>query len=88
MNENINIQPVEVVKTCVKVYMSIDNFQLNAKNCFVTVRKLDSSDFLIDIVSVFINDEEYSQWSYQDDYIINLVLNKLGLVRDELLVET
>lgn len=81
MDQVINVQPTDVVKKCVKVQMIILNFQLNATNCIVSVRKLDPSNIVIDIVDVFINDEEYSQWSYNDDYIINLVLDKLGLIR-------
>lgn len=81
MDQVINVQPTDVVKKCVKVQMIILNFQLNATNCIVSVRKLDQSNIVIDIVDVFINDEEYSQWSYNDDYIINLVLDKLGLIR-------
>jgi hypothetical protein len=59
--------------------MAINNFQLKATNCTVNVQKYDASNLLIDVLNVFINDEEYSQWSYDDDYIINLVLTKLGM---------
>lgn len=88
MTDTINVLPNDVVKSCVKVQMSIMNFELNAHNCTVNVRKLDASGFVIDVVNVFICDEEYDQWSFHDDYIINLVLDKLGLVRDETVVET
>jgi hypothetical protein len=59
--------------------MNINNFQLKATNCTVYVQKYDANNILIDVMNVSINDEEYAQWSYDDDYIINLVLTKMGL---------
>lgn len=79
MEEYINIEPTDFVRSCVKLRMNINNFQLNATNCTVNVQKYDASNMLIDIVNVFINDEEYSQWSYDDQYMIDLVLSKLGM---------
>lgn len=79
MDDYINVQPTDVVRSCVKVRMTINNFQLKATNCTVNVQKYDASNILIDVLNVFINDEEYAQWAYDDDYIIDLVLTKLGL---------
>lgn len=79
MDDYINVQPTDVVMSCVKIRMSINNFQLKATSCDVLVQKLDENNNLIDIENVFINQEEYSNWSTDDDYIINLVLSKLGL---------
>lgn len=79
MDDYINVQPTDVVRSCVKVRMTINNFQLKATNCSVNVQKYDASNILIDVLNVFINDEEYAQWAYDDDYIIDLVLTKLGL---------
>ena len=79
MEDFINVQPVDVVRSCVKIRMTINNFQLKATNCTVNVQKYDASNILIDVVNVFINDDEYEHWSYDDAYIIDLVLSKLGL---------
>lgn len=79
MDDFIDVQPTDVVRSCVKLRMSINNFQLKATNCTVNVQKYDASNILIDIVNVFINDEEYAQWLNDDEYIINLVLTKLGM---------
>ena len=79
MDDFINVQPTDVVRSCVKLRMSINNFQLKAHNCTVNVQKYDASNILIDVVNVFINDEEYDQWAYDDQYIIDLVLTKLGM---------
>lgn len=79
MDDFIDVQPTDVVRSCVKLRMAINNFQLKATNCTVNVQKYDASNLLIDVLNVFINDEEYSQWSYDDEYIINLVLTKLGM---------
>jgi hypothetical protein len=87
MDDYIDIQPTDVVRSCVKIKMNIINFQLNAKNCVVNVQKYDAANILIDIVNVFINDEEYSQWSYDDSYIIDLVLDKLGMTPADVVVE-
>lgn len=87
MDDFISVQPTDVVRSCVKVRMSINNFQLHATNCTVNVQKFDASNILIDVLNVFINDEEYRQWSYDDSYITNLVLTKLGLTREEVSVE-
>jgi len=87
MDDYIDIQPTDVVRSCVKIKMNIINFQLNATNCTVNVQKYDAANILIDIVNVFINDEEYSQWSYDDSYIINLVLEKLGMTPADVVVE-
>lgn len=87
MDDYIDIQPTDVVRSCVKVKMNINNFQFKATNCTVNVQKYDAADILIDVVNVFINDEEYSQWAYDDSYIINLVLTKLGMTPADVIVE-
>jgi len=87
MNDYIDIQPTDVVRSCVKVKMNINNFQFNATNCSVNVQKYDASNILIDVVNVFINDEEYSQWAYDDSYMIDLVLTKLGMTHTQVIVE-
>jgi len=79
MDDFINVQPTDVVRSCVKLRLSINNFQLKATNCTVNVQKYDASNILIDVVNVFISDDEYEHWSYDDQYIIDLVLAKLGL---------
>ncbi len=79
MDDFINVQPSDVVRSCVKLRLAINNFQLRATNCTVNVQKYDASNILIDVLNVSINDEEYAQWGYDDQYIIDLVLTKLGL---------
>lgn len=79
MDDYINVQPTDVVRSCVKLRLTINNFQLKATNCTVNVQKYDASNILIDVLNVSINDEEYAQWGYDDQYMIDLVLTKLGL---------
>lgn len=79
MDDYINVQPTDVVRSCVKIRLTINNFQLKATNCTVNVQKYDASNILIDVLNVSINDEEYAQWGYDDQYMIDLVLTKLGL---------
>ena len=79
MDDFINVQPSDVVRSCVKLRLAINNFQLRATNCTINVQKYDASNILIDVLNVSINDEEYAQWGYDDQYMIDLVLTKLGL---------
>ena len=87
MDDYIQVQPVDCVRSCVKLRMNINNFQLQATNCTVNVQKYDANNILIDVQNVFINDEEYAMWSYDDQYIIDLVLTKMGLTPAEVSVE-
>lgn len=79
MNETIMIQPIEVVRSCVAVRMRIQDFHLNALRCSVRVDKLDAIGNLIDLVDVPITEEEYALWGQDDQYIITLVMTKLGM---------
>lgn len=79
MDDPIPVQPTEVVRSCVYVKMEIVNFQLNTTSCRVRVMKLDASQMIIGVEEVGITEEEYAQWSYDDTYIIDLVLTKLGM---------
>lgn len=87
MNDLIDVVATDVVKSCVKIRMYINNFTLKASDCTVTVEKYDESTRIIDVVQVYISPEEYRGWSYEDQYIIELVLAKLGLQPDQVLVE-
>lgn len=79
MDGIIPVQPTDVVRSCVAVRLEIQDFQLNATSCTVRVLKLDASGVLIGVEDVGITEEEYAQWSYDDQYIIDLVLTKLGM---------
>lgn len=79
MDDYIQVQPTDVVRSCTKIRLSINNFQLKATTCTVNVQKFDAGNTLIDVINVPINEEEYSQWAYDDQYIIDLVLTKLGM---------
>lgn len=87
MDDFIPVEPTDVVRSCVKIRISINNFQLKATTCNVSVQKYDAGNRMIDLVDVFINEEEYSQWSYDDQYIIDLVLSKLGMTPTNVDVE-
>jgi hypothetical protein len=83
METIIPVSPVEMTRTCRKVRMTINNFQLNATDCTVSVIKYDENEQFLENVGVYISPEEYSEWGRDDTYIINLVLEKIGLVREQ-----
>lgn len=78
MNDLIEVPATDVVKSCVKIRMYLNNFTLNARDCTVTVEKYDETLRIVDVLQVYITPEEYSQWAQDDDYIVDLVLTKLG----------
>lgn len=79
MDEIIAVEPTPVVRSCVAIRMRIDGFQLKAKSCRVRVDKLDATGNLIDLVDVEITEQEYAAWGQDDQYIIDLVVQKLGM---------
>lgn len=79
MNDLIDIPSTDVVRACVKIRMYINNFTLNATDCSITVEKYDASLRIVDVVQVYITPEEYLLWGHDDNYIINLVLSKIGV---------
>lgn len=79
MEEPISVEPNDIVRACVKAVVRLNNFVLNAKECDATVEKYDANTRIIEVVSVHINEEEYAQWGFDDNYIVGLALSKAGL---------
>jgi len=80
-NNTIDIKPIEFKQNCVKVKMRLTRFEFNAKSCDVSVEKYNENNVFLEVCTVSISEEEYSQWGSDDNYIINLVLKKLGMER-------
>lgn len=74
------MRPSDIVRACVKVRVRLNNFVLNAKDCHATVEKYDANTRLIDVATVYINEEEYKLWGTDDNYIVGLALSKAGVV--------
>jgi hypothetical protein len=80
-NIKVNINDYTFVQTSV-----INNIQINIlkvelfKGMTLSVNLL-SNNKIIDSKIMTISGDEYSNWGNDDNYIINLVLNKLNLTR-------
>jgi hypothetical protein len=80
----IEVQDKEEVKTFTinNVEIRILNLSLN-KFVDLNVTLKQNNDF-VNSVYMRIEGEEYTAWGNDDDYLENLVLNKLGLNRKEI----
>jgi hypothetical protein len=80
-NINVNVNDYNFVQTSV-----INNIQINIlkielfKSMTLSVNLL-SNNKIIDSKLMNISGDEYSNWSNDDNYIINLVLTKLNLTK-------
>ena len=63
------------------IQVSIDNFTLGAVDCHCTVWEYDAQKNLLNYRKVYIAPEEYAEWGTRDEYIVELVLDKLGYER-------
>lgn len=82
MNEiKVNIQDSAYVKTNTidNVLIKITNVQLFKS--VTVVASLFENNKIIDNKVVMIEGTDYNAWSNDDNYIVNFVLNKLGLIK-------
>ncbi len=82
MNEiKVNIQDSAYVKTNTidNVLIKITNVQLFKS--VTVVASLFENNKIIDNKVVMIEGADYNAWSNDDNYIVNFVLNKLGLIK-------
>ena len=82
MNEiKVNIQDSAYVKTNTidNVLIKITNVQLFKS--VTVVATLFENNKIIDNKVVMIEGTDYNAWSNDDNYIVNFVLNKLGLIK-------
>lgn len=76
----VNVVPKEYSQTVSFVQLSV-NYDFNQPNSRFVCTLIDKDRKHIDTVSVYLTPEEYSQWTDSDEYVINLVLQKLGLTQ-------
>lgn len=79
---DVPIQPSPFQKEIVSVQITIDNFQLDAKECSCSCYCYDAQRRLLDVQRVQINEEEYAAWGTDDSYIVDLCLTKLGFQKE------
>jgi hypothetical protein len=84
ISERIDIVPYPLDRQIDHLKVFVDNFRLGATDCFCTVYEYDVNGILLNVHSVYIEPELYSEWGTNDTYLIDIVLDKLGYVqRDE-----
>lgn len=81
VSNEIPVVPFAVDRSIVKVNVSLDSFQLNALDGTASVYQYDENDVLIKIDSVPIPSSIWTTWQADDFYIIDFVLDSLGLSR-------
>lgn len=79
---SINIQPKEVTITNIvtSIEMSVKNFVLGS-SIEMNIMMKNQEGHIFKFENINIQGDEYNQWGDNDDYIINLILSKLGLTR-------
>jgi hypothetical protein len=80
-SESIVIEPYPVNTSIHHIKIFIDNFQLNQLDCWCSVYEYDENDKLLNVHRVYIEPELYADWGTVDQYIIDIVLDKLGYER-------
>lgn len=76
-----NIAPVDktITKTITRFFLDIIELTFNTSARF-RVSQYDVNDNLIDAINVTIEGEEYTNWRNDDNYIINLIAQKMGFI--------
>ena len=82
MNKTIFVENKDIVKTYTisKIEISVVNITL-FESVTISVFLKDVDDNLIDTTYFTLKNEEYDNWGSDDDYILDLILSKLGLVQ-------
>lgn len=80
MSPRFYVHPTNENDPIVYVEMKIDDFELLSHECNVRVLKYDDNEVLCGMTNVHIPPKIYSEWATDDYYIIEYVLDELGLV--------
>ena len=82
MNKTIFVENKDIVKTYTvsKIEISVVNITL-FESVTISVFLKDIDNNLIDVTYFTLKNEEYDNWGSDDDYILDLILSKLGLVQ-------
>jgi hypothetical protein len=83
----LNIRPFQIVKLgnvtyyATKANIEVTNVELFTK-CDVRIFLKDSQNNTLYIHTLEVSPEEYQLWN-EDNYLVDLICSKLGLIRDE-----
>lgn len=80
-NNHILIQPVPVETIIHHVVINMDDFKLNAIEGDVVVYQFDSTNRLLNVNRVKIEQSIYLEWGKDDNFIVDYALSQLGFQR-------
>lgn len=60
------------------IRMAVEDFQLGAKDAWVSVKEYDKDDRFLNMTRVYVPPGIYAEWSRDDDYIIEYVMDYIG----------
>ena len=88
----MNGQPVEIVPYPLDtnisfISVSVENFQLNAVDCWLQVYEYDANNKFLNVNRVYVPSEIYQDWGTNDQFIIDFALAALGFERKEVMVQ-
>jgi hypothetical protein len=83
-NYDIDVNPKDfiVVNTANKVEFRVSNLQIGI-SVDITLLIKDLNGNIFKVENVKIEGEEYDNWGTDDQYLVNLVLSKVGLTQKE-----
>jgi hypothetical protein len=82
MNKTVFVENKDIVKTYTvsNIEISVVNIKLfDSVTLSVFLKDVDNN--LIDVQYFTLKNEEYNNWGSNDDYILDFILSKLGLVK-------
>lgn len=77
----VRIEPYCINPRIFYVTVHIDQFQLGSMDCWLIVREYDKNDNFIQSNRVYVPPEIYTEWTRDDDYIVDFALDQLGFER-------
>ena len=83
-NYEIDVNPKDFinVNTANKVELRVSNLQIGT-SVDVTLMIKDLNENIFKVENVHIEGEEYENWGNDDQYLVNIVLSKVGLTQKE-----
>lgn len=79
--DQVEIVPYPLDNSIVYVSVSVENFQLNAVDCWLQVYEYDANNKFLNVNRVYVPSEIYQDWGTNDDYLVEYALDTLGFVR-------
>lgn len=81
-NYDIDVNPKDfiTVNTANKVELRVSNLQISS-SVDVTLLIKDLNGNIFKVENVHIEGEEYNNWGSDDQYLVNVVLSKVGLTQ-------